>query len=194
MARLHRTWINFDACLRIGREMRGPLRYLALLVSLIPKFIRDSIYRLILRYRGWLFGKLAECHLWDDNWNMRFVDDANFGGRGNDADPFANPNLITALSGGDKDDNDDDWEEATQGELTLRVGDRVRVISSRPILHSHVEGYQAGDGLFRGTIGDGERMLERWSHPKNVAVRFELEGVEGIVEGGGRGNHQAHFL
>ncbi|KAL3809069.1 hypothetical protein ACHAXA_011424 [Cyclostephanos tholiformis] len=196
-----RTWINSDACLRIGREMRGPLRYLALLASLIPKFVRDPIYRLMSRYRGRLFGKSAECRLWDDNWDTRFVDDANFGGRGNDADPFADPNIVAASSGGDEDyDDDDDWVEATPGAPPLRVGDRVRVISPRPILHSHVEGYEAGDGLCSvGLLGTVTRVLERRSYPKNVAVRFELEGVGGVVEGGGGmttepTSFEAHFF
>ncbi len=38
-----RTWLNSAACLRIGRELRGPLRYLALLAGLVPVFIRDQV-------------------------------------------------------------------------------------------------------------------------------------------------------
>ena len=89
----------------------------------------------------------AKSHLWDDNWDTRFVDDANFGGRGNDADPLVDPNIVTVLLGGDKDDGNNDWEEVMPGAPTLCVSDRVRVISSRLILHSHMEGYEAGDGL-----------------------------------------------
>ncbi len=28
-------------------------------------------------------------------------------------------------------------------------------------------------------------MLERWSHPKNMVVKFKLEGVGGVVKGRG---------
>ncbi len=54
------TLINSNACLCIGLEMHGPMQYLALLMSLIPKFVWDPIYRLMFRYHGWLFGKLGQ--------------------------------------------------------------------------------------------------------------------------------------
>jgi hypothetical protein len=70
--------------------------------------------------------------LWDDNWDMRFVDDSIFGGRENgDVDPFADPSIASASSSsGDGDDND--WEMTTPGIPPVRAGDKVRVVSSRP--------------------------------------------------------------
>ena len=43
----NKSWVNSDACLRIGRELRGPLRYLALLAHIIPRLIRDIVYKFL---------------------------------------------------------------------------------------------------------------------------------------------------
>ena len=43
----NKSWVNSDACLRIGRELRGPLRYLALLAHIIPRLIRDVVYKFL---------------------------------------------------------------------------------------------------------------------------------------------------
>ena len=185
-----RTWINSAACLRIGREMRGPLRYLALLATIVPRFLRDAAYRLMSRYRGRLFGRLAECRLCDDNWDTRFIDDATFGGRGQgDVDPFADPSATA--SGTDDDDDDDDWTvEAPPGTPVVRAGERVRVVSPRPILHTHVEGHEIAGMCSVGLVGTVTRVLEGRAYPKNVAVRFELsDGVEGATT-----TFEAHFF
>ena len=44
----NKSWVNSDACLRIGRELSGPLRYLALLTHIIiPRLIRDIVYKFL---------------------------------------------------------------------------------------------------------------------------------------------------
>ena len=189
-----RAWINSDACLRIGREMRGPLRYLSLLAGFVPRTVRDAAYKLVSRYRGKLFGRSAECRLWDDNWDTRFVDDANFGGRGenrNDDDPFADPSLAKAASSPSSsvecEDDDDDGDGGGAAALPpgtppVRTGDVVRVVSSRPILHTHVDGHEDAGICSVGLVGTVTRVLEGRAYPKNVAVRFELPTIGGGVE------------
>ncbi|KAL9183158.1 hypothetical protein ACHAXT_004945 [Thalassiosira profunda] len=191
-----KTWLNSDACLKIGRELRGPLRYLALLASIIPSFIRDPIYKFLSKFRKRLFGEAPECRLWDDNWDTRFVDDALFGGRSGEVDPFADPNAVQEEA---PDDDEEDTEEAPPGAPPLNVGDAVRVASSTPIVHTHVAGYEAAGGLCSvGMVGTVTRVLERRAYPKNVAVRFEFEEEE-AAEGdeGGKTttkSFEAHFF
>ena len=203
-----RSWINSDACLRIGREMRGPLRYLSLLAGIVPRVIRDAAYKLVSRYRGKLFGRSAECRLWDDNWDTRFVDDANFGGRGgNGDDPFADPSLAEAASSAEGEDDDDDdggggggAGAPPPGTPPVRTGDVVRVVSPRPILHTHVDGHGGGGICSVGLVGTVTRVLEGRSYPKNVAVRFELPSENTDVGAGGGGgptppsSFEAHFF
>jgi predicted DCC family thiol-disulfide oxidoreductase YuxK len=190
-----RAWVNSDACLRIGRELRGPLRYLSLLAWIVPGFLRDAAYRLMSRYRGRLFGTSAECRLWDDNWDTRFVDDANFGGRGSADDPFADPSSAAAASSADDDDDDGAGAGAPPGTPPVRAGDRVRVVSSRPILHTHVAGHERAGLCSVGLVGTVTRVLEGRAYPKNVAVRFEFPEDEGVAEGANPPHSfEAHFF
>jgi len=177
----HRTWLNSAACIKIGTELRGPLRYLAWLARIVPAFVRDPIYRLISPYRKRLFGEAPECRLWDDNWDTRFVNDALFGGRSGEIDPFADPNAVQEEEEDEDNDDDVDLEDAPPGSPMLNVGDRVRVISTRPILH------RGGKLCSVGLEGTVTRVLERRAYPKNVAVTFELEGAE-------KENFEAHFF
>lgn len=188
----NQTWLNSAACLRIGREMKGPLRYLALLASVFPAFVRDPVYKLLSRYRKKLFGETPECRLWDDNWDTRFVDDATFGGRSGEIDPFADPN---APPEEDEDlDNDEDVEDAPVGTPPLSVGDSVRVIASKPILHTHVKGFEHNGGICSvGLVGKVVRVLERRAYPKNVVVELEMEGG-GENEESRATTFEAHFF
>ena len=184
----NKSWVNSDACLRIGRELSGPLRYLALLAHIIPRFIRDVVYKFLSGQRTKLFGKAAECRLWDDNWDTRFIDDTFFGGRSGQGqlDPFADPSLAFAATS-----VENDCEEEEEGETpSVYVGDVVRVVSSRPIIHDNIPGHDAGVCSV-GLIGTVTRVLDRRSYPNpmNVAVRFELEDVDVVnhhVEGEGQ--------
>jgi len=165
----NQTWLNSAACIRIGKELKGPLRYLALLASIIPSFIRDPLYKILSKYRKKLFGEAEGCRLWDDNWDTRFVNDYLFGGKNGEIDPFADPSA--AQQEDDEEEEDDvDVEEPPVGTPPLNVGDSVRVISSKPILHSH-----AGGVCSVGLAGTVTRVLERRAYPKNVVVKFEYE-------------------
>ena len=188
-------WLNSSACLKIGRNLRGPLKYLALLAHLIPSFIRDPIYKLLSKYRKNLFGVSAECRLWDDNYDMRYVNDELFGGLGDDSDdPFADPNAP-------KEEEVDDEEEV---DLTIgpnvKVGDTVRIVSSKAIVHTHVDGYESNGLCSVGLVGTVSRVLEQRAYPKSVAVQFDNvdcgEGDNDDSDGGEGGasvSFDAHF-
>lgn len=175
-------WLNSSACLKIGRNLRGPLKYLALLAHLIPSFIRDPIYKLLSKYRKNLFGVSAECRLWDDNYDMRYVNDELFGGLGDDSDdPFADPNAP-------KEEEVDVEEEEV--DLTIgpnvKVGDTVRIVSSKAIVHTHVGGYESNGLCSVGLVGKVSRVLEQRAYPKSVVVQFDNIDC-GVGVGGGEG-------
>ena len=193
-------WLNSAACLKIGRNLRGPLKYLALLAHLIPSFIRDPIYKLLSKYRKKLFGESAECRLWDDNYDMRYVNDELFGGRGDDSgDPFADPNAPK-----EEEEVDDEEEVDLTIGPNVKVGDTVRIVSSKAIVHTHVDGYE-GNGLCSvGLVGTVSRVLEQRAYPKSVAVQFDNvdcgvggEGDSSDDSDGGEGgaslSFEAHF-
>mmetsp|Transcript_11862 Transcript_11862/g.24952 ORF Transcript_11862/g.24952 Transcript_11862/m.24952 type:complete len:411 (+) Transcript_11862:117-1349(+) len=192
----NRTYLNSAACLRIGRELRGPLRYLALLASLLPRFIRDPLYRLLSRYRKRLFGESAECRLWDDNWDTRFVDDAILGGKGasDDMDLFADPNAKEEEEREEEaeEEEEEEEEEAPAGSPILKEGDMARVVSSRPIVHTHVEGFEECGICTVGLVGRVKRVLKRQSFRKNVVVQFNVE-KEGEI-GDEKITFEAHFF
>lgn len=164
----NKTLLNSNACVYIGKQLKGPLKWLALLASIIPSVLRDPLYKLMSRYRKFLFGEAPECRLWDDNWDMRFVDDSLFGGRSEAEDPFADPNKI-----------DDTMNERVDVENVSppNEGDTVRIVSDKPIVHNHVQGYEGGLCSV-GLVGKVARVLNQKAYPKNVAVVFNLGGEE----------------
>jgi len=189
------TWFNSAACIQIGKNLKGPLRYLAILASFIPTFIRDQLYKLLSKHRKRLFGESAECRLWDENYDMRFVDDGVL--TGVYRDPFADPNA--------PDNVVDDGEEGKEVDLSIgpnvKVGDSVRVISSKPIVHTHVGGYETSGVCSTGLVGKVVRVLEQRAYPKNVAVKFDSVdcgggGGEDEEEGGSSStlSFEAHFF
>ena len=167
--------LNSNACLQIGRQLSGPLRYLALAARiLLPNLVRDVLYRQLSKYRKRLFGTSAECRLWDDNWDTRFVDDAVLTGEeeeGGGTTMFADPNAVATTT---------TTTTTKRGVPLLREGDVVRVVSSVPIVHTHVPGYDGesgrGGGICTvGSVGTVTRVLDERAYPKNVAVKFELD-------------------
>ncbi len=195
-------WLNSAACLKIGRNLRGPLRYLALIAHLTPSFIRDPIYKLLSKYRKKLFGESAECRLWDDNYDMRYVNDELFGGRGDDdGDPFADPN---APKEEEVEEEEEDEVDLTIGP-NVKVGDTVRIVSSKAIVHTHVDGYESNGLCSVGLVGKVSRVLEQRAYPKSVVVQFDNvdcgvavgEGDSSDDGNGGEGDaslsFEAHF-
>lgn len=56
-----RGYADTDAIVRILRSFGPGWRFLALLVSIVPRFIRDPLYRWIARHRYRLFGQRPSC-------------------------------------------------------------------------------------------------------------------------------------
>ena len=61
------------AVLRIGRRLRG-LRALSALALLVPRFVRDSVYRLVARRRYRWFGRRDTCRVPSPELAQRFLD------------------------------------------------------------------------------------------------------------------------
>jgi len=189
------THFNSAACIYIGRNLSGPLRYLALLASLIPSFIRDPIYKLLSRHRKRFFGESEECRLWDENYERRFVDDGVLTGVWRD--PFADPNADDVVV----DDGGEGVVDLSVGP-NLKVGDSVKVISkggqqSPPIVHTHVvKGNTNNDGgggvCSIGLVGKVVRVLEQRAYPKNVVVKFDNVDCGG--DDGDVSSFEAHFF
>ena len=70
------AWVGSAAVLKIGRQLRGPLGWLAALGSAVPRRVLDPIYGFVSRRRKLWFGESDQCRVWDDDWEQRFVDDA----------------------------------------------------------------------------------------------------------------------
>jgi len=56
-------YTDTDAIVRILRSFGSGWRFVALLVSIVPRFIRDPLYRWIARHRYRMFGKRAACRV-----------------------------------------------------------------------------------------------------------------------------------
>ena len=52
--------VESDAVLKIARNLGGSWSLVYVFI-IVPKFIRDNVYRIISRHRFWLFGKLDAC-------------------------------------------------------------------------------------------------------------------------------------
>ena len=56
-----RGYTDTDAIVRILRGFGPGWRFMALLVSIVPRFVRDPLYRWIARHRYRLFGQRPSC-------------------------------------------------------------------------------------------------------------------------------------
>jgi len=63
-----------DAILRAGRELGGFWSASAAAAKVIPRSLRDVIYRFVARNRYRVFGKYESCMLPDPNQRSRFLD------------------------------------------------------------------------------------------------------------------------
>jgi predicted DCC family thiol-disulfide oxidoreductase YuxK len=63
-----------DAVLRASEELGGPWSVLATLARIIPRALRDVVYRFVARNRYQVFGKSETCMLPDPNQRHRFLD------------------------------------------------------------------------------------------------------------------------
>jgi len=170
------TWTQTSAILKMGRCMTSypiPFRPLALLAYLIPSPIRNFMYKYLSKYRKRLFGERAECRLWDDNFEERFVDDSILGGVGSaaldDDNPFADPNAPRVAAESEADDNKKEIEQ-------VNVGDTVRIVSPTPVVVKHLSQYPNGLCV-SGCVGTVDQIL-----PKFCVVKFDLANLVGLGE------------
>ncbi len=56
-------YTDTDAIVRILRSFGPGWRFIALLVSIVPRFVRDPLYRWIARNRYRMFGRRAACRV-----------------------------------------------------------------------------------------------------------------------------------
>lgn len=63
-----------DAVLQVGRELGRQWKILAAVGQVLPRALRDPIYRLVARYRYRVFGKYDTCMLPDPAQRSRFLD------------------------------------------------------------------------------------------------------------------------
>jgi predicted DCC family thiol-disulfide oxidoreductase YuxK len=63
-----------DAILRAGKELGMPWNVLATISRVIPRALRDVVYRFVARNRYHVFGKYETCMLPDPNQRHRFLD------------------------------------------------------------------------------------------------------------------------
>ena len=192
LAEKHKTHFNSAACILIGQNLKGPLRLLALVASIIPPFIRDPLYKLLSRHRKRFFGESAECRLWDENYDMRFVDDGVL--TGVFRDPFADPNAEEVV------EDSGAVDDLSVGPL-VNVGDDVKIIArsnnNESIVHTHVEGGNRSGVCSVGLVGKVVRVLNQRAFPKNVVVQFDNVDCgnedDGEEEGSGL-SFEAHFF
>ena len=57
-------YTDTDAIVRILHSFGTGWRFLALLVTIVPRFIRDPLYRWVARHRYRIFGKRAACRIY----------------------------------------------------------------------------------------------------------------------------------
>jgi predicted DCC family thiol-disulfide oxidoreductase YuxK len=62
-----------DAVLRAGDELGTPWRTLAAIARVLPRVLRDLLYRFVARNRYRVFGKYETCMLPDPNQRHRFL-------------------------------------------------------------------------------------------------------------------------
>ena len=65
--------VESDAALRIAAALDGPVRHLARL-QVVPRPIRDAVYRLVARTRYRIFGRYEACEIPPPWLRERFLD------------------------------------------------------------------------------------------------------------------------
>lgn len=68
-----KPYIQSDAVLRIAQNLSAPWPAFAIF-RILPKFLRDFLYRLVVKNRYRIFGKKEVCWVPDSAWKARFLD------------------------------------------------------------------------------------------------------------------------
>jgi predicted DCC family thiol-disulfide oxidoreductase YuxK len=69
-----RVLSRFDAVLQLGHELKGSWQALAVIARIVPRPLRNLVYRFIARNRYRVFGKYETCPLPDLSQRSRFID------------------------------------------------------------------------------------------------------------------------
>jgi predicted DCC family thiol-disulfide oxidoreductase YuxK len=72
-----RASIRSDAALRVGRRLGSPWSGLARLGGVVPRPLRDLVYRLVARWRYRLFGRQEACRLPTPELSAHFLDESD---------------------------------------------------------------------------------------------------------------------
>ena len=155
-----RAWVGSGAVLKIGRQLKAPLKWLAVLGWCVPWFARDFVYGQISRRRKRWFGEADQCRLWDDNYDMRFVSDAVVGC--DDRVPVAG-GVTKAAAAADA--------------AAFAHGDAVVVAAEQPVvMASSASEDVLGNGM-RGVVeapGDADgRVVVRFDEPATFAATLD---------------------
>ncbi len=67
-----RTYTHSSAALRIARHLRAPWRWLVVF-AIVPRFVRDAVYRWVARNRYRWFGKTETCRVPTPELRARFL-------------------------------------------------------------------------------------------------------------------------
>jgi len=63
-----------EAAYRIARELRAPMRWLAILYKVFPRSASNALYRWVAKNRYRMFGKRDTCMIPDESLKSRFLD------------------------------------------------------------------------------------------------------------------------
>ena len=69
-----RGYSDTDAIARVLRQLGGPWRVASTMIRIVPRPVRDALYRWIARHRYRLFGRRAQCRLPEPEQAWRFID------------------------------------------------------------------------------------------------------------------------
>lgn len=67
------VYLGSTAALKVGQQLRFPWSFFASIGLIIPRFIRDWVYRQIARNRYWWFGKRDVCMVPTEDLRTRFL-------------------------------------------------------------------------------------------------------------------------
>jgi predicted DCC family thiol-disulfide oxidoreductase YuxK len=71
-----RVHAGSDAALGVGRLLDGPWRGIAVAGGIVPRVVRDAVYRLVARHRYRVFGQKEACRIPTPDERARFLDTA----------------------------------------------------------------------------------------------------------------------
>lgn len=69
-----RGYSDTDAIARVLRQLGGPWRVASTMIRIVPRPVRDALYRWIARHRYRLFGRREQCRLPEPEQAWRFID------------------------------------------------------------------------------------------------------------------------